>query len=208
MSLVVGLTGGIGSGKSTVADLFAARGAALVDTDVIAHQLTGPHGVAMSAIVGAFGDSIRRADGGLDRAAMRRLVFSDRSAKARLEAILHPLIRQESETRCAAAVTTAPYVLLVVPLLVESGTYRERADRILVVDCDTAIQVSRVMARSGLAAEEVEAIIASQASRAARRAAADDVVFNDSGLEELMPQVAALHQRYVDLARAKAHVRR
>lgn len=208
MSLVVGLTGGIGSGKSTVADLFAARGAALVDTDVIAHQLTGPHGVAMSAIVGAFGDSIRRADGGLDRAAMRRLVFSDRSAKARLEAILHPLIRQESETRCAAAVTTAPYVLLVVPLLVESGTYRERADRILVVDCDTAIQVSRVMARSGLAAEEVETIIASQASRAARRAAADDVVFNDSGLEELLPQVAALHQRYVDLARAKAHVRR
>lgn len=208
MSLVVGLTGGIGSGKSTVADLFAARGAALVDTDVIAHQLTGPHGVAMSAIVGAFGDSIRRADGGLDRAAMRRLVFSDRSAKARLEAILHPLIRQESETRCAAAVTTAPYVLLVVPLLVESGTYRERADRILVVDCDTTIQVSRVMARSGLAAEEVEAIIASQASRAARRAAADDVVFNDSGLEELLPQVAALHQRYVDLARAKAHVRR
>lgn len=207
MSLVVGLTGGIGSGKSTVADLFAARGAALVDTDVIAHQLTGPHGVAMSAIVGAFGDSIRRADGGLDRAAMRRLVFSDRLAKARLEAIMHPLIRQESEARCAAA-TTAPYVLLVVPLLVESGTYRERADRILVVDCDTAIQVSRVMARSGLAAEEVEAIIASQASRAARRAAADDVVFNDSGLEELMPQVAALHQRYVDLARAKAHVRR
>ena len=208
MSLVVGLTGGIGSGKSTVADLFAARGAALVDTDIIAHQLTGPHGVAMSAIVGAFGDSIRRADGGLDRAAMRRLVFSDRSAKARLEAILHPLIRQESETRCAAAATTAPYVLLVVPLLVESGTYRERADRILVVDCDTTIQVSRVMARSGLAAEEVEAIIASQASRAARRAAADDVVFNDSGLEELLPQVAALHQRYVDLARAKAHVRR
>ena len=207
MSLVVGLTGGIGSGKSTVADLFAARGAALVDTDIIAHQLTGPHGVAMSAIVGAFGDSIRRADGGLDRAAMRRLVFSDRLAKARLEAIMHPLIRQESEARCAAA-TTAPYVLLVVPLLVESGTYGERADRILVVDCDAAIQISRVMARSGLAAEEVEAIIASQASRAARRAAADDVVFNDSGLEELLPQVAALHQLYVDLASAKAHVRR
>ena len=207
MSFVVGLTGGIGSGKSTVADLLAGRGAALVDTDLIAHQLTAADGGAMAAIASAFGNAVVRADGGLDRAAMRRLVFADHAARATLEAILHPLIRQRSE-ECCAAETTAPYVVLVVPLLVESGTYRERTDRILVVDCSQEVQIARVMARSGLAPDEVRAIIASQASRDERRAAADDVVSNDGTIELLMPQVEALHRRYLELAAAKAHVSR
>jgi dephospho-CoA kinase len=207
MSLIVGLTGGIGSGKTTVADLFARRGAALVDTDAIAHELTGPRGAAMAAIAAAFGAAVLLPDGGLDRAAMRAVVFSDRSARTRLEAILHPLIRQESEARCEAA-TNAPYVLLVVPLLVETGSYRQRADRVLVVDCDESVQITRVMARSGLAAEDVRAIMATQASRAERLAVADDVVLNEGGLEALLSQVEGLHLRYLDLAMAKPHVGR
>ncbi|EXI76681.1 MAG TPA: dephospho-CoA kinase [Candidatus Accumulibacter phosphatis] len=207
MSFVVGLTGGIGSGKSTVADLFAARGAALVDTDLIAHQLTGANGGAMAAIATVFGDTVLRADGGLDRAAMRCLVFADHCARARLEAILHPLIRQRSDECCSAA-TTAPYVVLVVPLLVESKTYHDRTDRILVVDCSEEMQVGRVMSRSGLTATEVRAIIASQASRDERRQAADDLVVNDGTIELLVPQVESLHRRYLELAASKAHVHR
>ena len=170
MSFVVGLTGGIGSGKSTVADIFADIGALVVDTDVIAHELTGPQGAAMPEITAVFGDSIRLAGGGLDRAAMRRLVFSDPSARSQLQDSLHPMIRRESEALCLSA-NGAPYVLLVVPLLLESGGYRQRVDRILVVDCDEAVQVSRVMARSGLTDLEVRAIMATQASRAERLAA-------------------------------------
>jgi len=199
MSFVVGLTGGIGSGKSTVAELFARRGVAVVDTDAIAHELTGPDGAAMAAIGAAFGQTVLRADGALDRAAMRGLVFADPPAKARLEAILHPLIRAESAARCAAA-SGAPYALLVVPLLIESGAYRERVDRVLVIDCAETVQISRVMARSGLAADEVHAIMATQATRAERRAAADDVLLNDDGLEALLPQVETLHWRYLELA--------
>ena len=137
MSLTVGLTGGIGSGKSTVADLFAALGAAVVDTDAIAHELTCANGAALPAIFAAFGDDVRRAeDGALDRAAMRRLVFGDAAAKARLEAILHPLIRSESlaRVRTLRARDDVPYVLLVVPLLVESGAYAQAVDRVLLVD--------------------------------------------------------------------------
>ena len=202
MSFVVGLTGGIGSGKSTVADLFADLGARVVDTDVIAHELTGPQGAAMPVITAVFGDSIRLAEGGLDRAAMRRLVFSDPSARSRLQDILHPMIRRESEARCLSA-SGAPYVLLVVPLLLESGGYRQRVDRILVVDCDEAVQVSRVMARSGLTDLEVRAIMATQASRAERLAAADDVLENSQGRENLGARIGALHQRYLELAGAR-----
>lgn len=202
MTFIVGLTGGIGSGKSTVAELFAQHGAALVDTDRIAHELTGPQGLAMPAIAAAFGPELLHADGALDRAAMRRRVFDDPASKARLEAILHPLIRAESAARCTAA-SDAPYVLLIVPLLVESGGYRERSDRILVVDCDEAVQVARVMARSGLSAGEVRAIMATQAPRAVRRAAADDLVDNDDGLAALLPQVEHLHRKYRELAAAK-----
>lgn len=207
MTFIVGLTGGIGSGKSTVAELFAQRGAALVDTDVIAHALTGAQGGAMRELAAAFGDGVLRADGGLDRAAMRRLAFADPAVRARLEAILHPLIRAHSEVACAAAVA-APYVLLIVPLLVESADYRRRADRVLVVDCDEAVQIARVMARSGLAAEEVEAIMATQASRAQRQAAADDLVFNDGEMAALAAQVDGLHEKYLDLARSKLHAAR
>lgn len=199
MSLIVGLTGGIGSGKSTVADRLAALGAAVVDTDVIAHELTGAQGAAMSQIAAAFGPSVVRPDGALDRVAMRRLVFSDPAAKCRIEAILHPLIRRESEVRCQSA-TVAPYVLLVVPLLVESGAYRQRVDRILVVDCDEATQRSRVIARSGLSSAEAQAIMATQASRAERLAVADDVVFNGGGRDDLNAQLVALHQRYLEIA--------
>jgi dephospho-CoA kinase len=202
MTFIVGLTGGIGSGKSTVADLFVQRGALLVDTDAIAHELTGPHGGAISAIRAAFGDASLRADGSMDRVAMRKLVFSDPSTKTRLEAILHPLIRAESAARCAAA-TTAPYVLLAVPLLLETGVFREQLDRVLVVDCDEAVQVARVMARSGLSVKELQAIMSAQATRTERRALADDLVLNDGGREALIPQVEMLHRRYLELASIK-----
>ena len=199
MSFVIGLTGGIGSGKSTVADLFAALGAVIVDTDAIAHELTDAHGAAMDAIRTAFGSSVVLGSGALDRSAMRRLVFADISAKGRLEAILHPLIRRESEARCAAA-TDAPYMLLVVPLLVESVAYRDRVNRVLVVDCDEETQISRVMARSGLRADEVRAIMATQASRSDRLAVADDVITNDGDRETLHAQIQVLHPRYRALA--------
>lgn len=198
MSFVVGLTGGIGSGKSTVAECFSSLGVAVVDTDVIAHALTVAQGAAMPDIQAAFGESVLLADGGLDRAAMRRLVFSDPSAKFRLEAIIHPLIRHESELRCRL-VTGVPYVMLVVPLLIESAAYRQRVNRILVVDCDEDLQISRVMARSGLSDKEVRSIIATQASREQRLAAADDVVFNTADREYIREQVIALHRRYLDL---------
>jgi dephospho-CoA kinase len=199
VSLVIGLTGGIGSGKSTVAELFVALGVAVVDTDVIAHELTAANGAAIPEIAAAFGRSVLLADGGLDRAAMRRLVFSDPSQKSQLEAILHPLIRRESEARCQQAVQS-PYVLLVIPLLVESGARAQRVDRVLLVDCDEALQLSRVMTRSGLSLAEAQSIMASQATRAQRLAVADDVLFNDGRRDELSAQVLALHRRYLDLA--------
>ncbi|MFT3849068.1 MAG: dephospho-CoA kinase [Propionivibrio sp.] len=203
MTLIVGVTGGIGCGKTTVTDYLAARGAAIVDTDAIAHQLTGANGAAMPAIAAAFGRSVLRDDGGLDRSVMRRLVFVDASARVRLEAILHPMIRRESQARCeAAGAADAPYVLLVVPLLVETGGYRERVARILVVDCSEDVQISRVMARSELSASEVRAIMATQASRAERLVVADDVVLNDSGLDGLHEQLDVLHARYLKLAAA------
>ncbi len=198
---VVGLTGGIGSGKSTVADLFVAEGAGLVDTDAIAHELTGPDGAAMPAIVAVFGSGIVAANGALDRAAMRQRVFAEPGERVRLEAILHPLIRQMATQRCRAH--TAPYVILAVPLLVETGAYRDFADRIAVVDCPESLQVERVMARSGLAAEEVQAIMANQASRAQRLAAADDVIANADGRAALLAQIKALNVKYMQLLAEK-----
>ncbi|MDE2440181.1 MAG: dephospho-CoA kinase [Betaproteobacteria bacterium] len=200
-SFVVGLTGGIGSGKSTVANLFVEQGAALVDTDAIAHELTAQDGAAMPQLIAAFGPQVVRPDGAMDRVAMRRLVFADPSAKVRLESILHPLIRQLSAERCRIA--TTPYVILAVPLLVESGSYRERCDRIVVVDCPESQQIERVMARSGMALPEVESIMAAQASRQQRLAVADDIVLNDADLAKIYPQVTALHLKYLVLSAEK-----
>lgn len=198
MTFIVGLTGGIGSGKSAAATLFEEFGAAVVDTDAIAHALTAPGGTAIAPIRDAFGDEVVAPNGALDRAAMRRKVFTDAQAKGRLEAILHPMIRAEADRRSAAA--RAPYVVLVVPLLVESGGYRSRVQRIAVVDCPEAVQVARVMSRSGLSAEEARAIMAAQVSREARLAVADDVIDNGGELAALRPQIEALHRRYLEMA--------
>jgi dephospho-CoA kinase len=194
----VGLTGGIGSGKSTVADLFADLGVPVIDTDVIAHQLTAPGGAALEAIRALFGNAVMHADGTLDRAALRRLIFADSVARRQLEAILHPRIRQEVEQ--ALATLAAPYALVVIPLLVETGGYREVLNRILVVDCPEDMQIARVMARSGFSRDDVTAILAAQAGRAERLSAADDVIVNAASPEALRGQVAMLHRRYLALS--------
>jgi dephospho-CoA kinase len=199
VSYVVGLTGGIGSGKSAAAALFAERGITVVDTDAIAHSLTAPGGGAMAAIRAEFGAAVAGADGALDRAAMRAIVFADPGARKRLEAILHPMIRAESERLLAADGARAPYAILMVPLLVESGDYRKRVDRVAVVDCAEATQIARVMSRNGLARAEVERILAAQASRAERLAAADDVIDNGGELAALAPQIELLHGKYLAL---------
>ena len=196
---VVGLTGAIGSGKSTVAEVFASLGVAVVDTDAIAHELTSEQGAAMPQILAEFGSSLALPSGALDRVAMRHLVFSDPEARKRLEAILHPMIFNESDARCRAAEHDSPYVILMVPLLVESSAYRQRVDRILVVECAQEIQIARVMARSHLTSEEVCSILAAQAPRADRLAAADDVLVNAGDLESLRQRIMKLHQRYVGL---------
>ena len=194
----VGLTGGIGCGKTTVADLFAAHGAAVIDTDAIAHGLTAPHGAAMPALIAEFGPGYATPEGALDRAKMRALVFSDPGARARLEAILHPRIR--AATAAAALLADGPYTLFVVPLLIESGTWRERVARVLAIDCSETTQVTRVMARNGLAEDQVRAIMAAQVPRARRLEEADDVIVNDAGVDALLPQVERLHRFYLDEA--------
>ena len=199
MTFVVGLTGGIGSGKSAVAALFARRGITVVDTDAIAHELTSPGGGAMEAILESFGSDFITPEGALDRARMRALVFRDPQSKRRLERILHPRIRAESAVRITAA--SSPYVILVVPLLLEAGVDRARYQRVMVVDCDEDVQIERVMRRSHLPDDEVRRIMASQVGRQERREAADDVVDNSEGLDDLEPQVEALHRRYLALAR-------
>lgn len=191
----VGLTGGIGCGKSTVADMFAELGASVIDTDQIAHALTAAHGAAMPALLAEFGDEFATPEGALDRARMRALVFGDDTARARLEAILHPRIRDA--TAAAASIATGDYVIFVVPLLIESGTWRERVTRVLAIDCPEALQVARVMARSGLPESQVRAIMATQVTREQRRAAADDIIVNDDGLDALRPQVEILHAMYL-----------
>ncbi len=197
---VIGLTGGIGSGKSAAADRFAALGAHLVDTDVIAHGLTRPGGAAIDAIRALFGAESIAADGSMERAKVRAIVFADPAARKDLEGVLHPMIRAESARQIAAA-GAAPYVVHVVPLLVESAGHRNRVNRVLVVDCTEEVQVARVKQRSGLAEDEVRRIIAAQAPRAERLAAADDVIDNSGPLAALAPQVEALHERYCTLAR-------
>ena len=200
MSFVVGLTGGIGSGKSAAAAEFERLGATVVDTDAIAHELTQPGGKALDAIEKRFGREALAPSGAMDRDWMRALVFNDSAAKHALETLLHPMIREESRRRVAAA--AGPYVILVVPLLVESADYRSRVDRVLVVDAPEEAQVERVQRRSGLSADEVRTILAAQATRAARLAAADDVIDNRGTIEALRRQVAVLHRRYLDYSKA------
>lgn len=200
--LLIGLTGGIGSGKTTVANLFGELGVPLIDADLIAHSLTGPAGAAMPGIREEFGDQVIAADGRMDRAAMREKAFADPDSRRRLEAILHPMIGAETARQIAAA-ASQPYAIVVTPLLVEGGKAR-KWDRVLVVDCEVDVQIARVMKRNGLPREQVEAIIAVQAPRAARLAVADDVLDNGGDPSQLPERVRMLHERYLDLARVRA----
>ena len=198
--LRVGLTGGIGSGKSTVARSAVGLGATLIDTDAIARQLTMPGSVAIEPIRAAFGADFIDALGALDRVRMRNLAFSDTTAKRRLEVILHPLIGQEAEALAAAS--RASVIVFDVPLLVESGRWRARVEKVLVVDCAETTQVDRVVARSGWKPDAVLAVVRQQASRAQRRAAADAVLFNEGvTLEQLGAHLAALWQRWMPAGR-------
>lgn len=191
----VGLTGGIGSGKSTVAGLLREAGAAIVDTDAISRGLTGPGGAAMPAIAAAFGADFVDADGALDRDRMRALAFSDAGAKRRLEAVLHPLITAEALAQADAAI--APLIVFDVPLLVESGRWRSRVARVLVVDCPAETQIARVLQRPGWTLERVQGALAAQTSRQARRAAADAVLLNDGlSLAALGREVRSLAARW------------
>jgi dephospho-CoA kinase len=193
----IGLTGGIGSGKSTVAGFLARRGAAIIDADAISRSLTAPGGRAMAAIASTFGESMLGSDGAMNRQAMRERIFRDPQAKRQLEQIIHPLVNQITAEQAQAAVQSGHRVLVFdVPLLVESGErWRKQVDRVMVVDCDTETQTQRVMARSGLSAGEVNRIVAQQASRAQRLACADWVVVNQGlsfdDLDSLIGQVAA-----------------
>ena len=192
----VGLTGGIGSGKTSVANAFAARGASIIDTDLIAHALTAPNGAAIAAIAAAFGPDVITPEGAMDRAKMRALVFSDVSQKNLLEALLHPMIRAEVARQAAAARGTD--LMFVVPLLAETGHWK--FSRILVVDCEVAQQIERVMQRDKLPADLIQAIIAQQATRAQRLAIATDVLLNQGDFESLIPEIDRLHKLYCDLS--------
>lgn len=198
MVFCVGLTGGIGCGKSTVARLFAEHGAAVIDTDAISHALTQANAVGFQAILKRFGTAYLQADGSLDRAKLRTLIFSDANAKQALESILHPLIY--TEVRAALSRCTAPYALIVVPLLFETGNYLPLVQRRLVVDCTEAKQISRTAARSGFPEATVRLIMSQQISRAERLARADDIINNNNDLDVLPAQVTALHKQYLSLA--------
>lgn len=195
----IGLTGGLGSGKSTVAACFAALGAGVVDTDVISRELTAAGGAALADVFRAFGQSYRQADGGLDRRRLRERIFADEDARHVLEGILHPRIHAEAARRVVAS--TAPYVLLVVPLLVETGSYADLLDRVLVVDCDPVRQVERAMSRDKMTEVQALAMLAAQATRAARLAMADDVLDNSGPQASLVERVRQLHAQYLELAK-------
>lgn len=192
----VGLTGGIASGKSTVADLFARHGVTIVDTDVIARQVVEPGCSALAEISDQFGDQVIDSSGHLDRAAMRKIVFADTAARERLEAILHPRIRAETRRQLLAA--EGDYVIVVVPLLVESPL-RDDVDRVLVVDCSEDTQLRRLLARDAESEQQARRMLAAQASREQRLAAADDIIRNDDDLAFTQSQVDALHTFYTNL---------
>ena len=196
--LRIGLTGGIASGKSTVSQRFAELGIAVIDADVAARAVVEPGTPGLEQVVQRFGSGIVRPDGELDRSALRELIFNDPAARRDLDAILHPLIRAHMEQQAAAA--AGPYLIMAIPLLVEGGSSRERLDRILVVDVDEAVQLKRVQARDGISIAQARAILGSQASRAARLEAADDVLQNGGTVAELRQAVDRLHERYLKQA--------
>ena len=199
MKPVIGLTGGIGSGKSTVAARLEALGASVVDTDAISHHLTGTAGAAMERLRAAFGAKIVAADGSLDRDAMRTLAFEDAAARARLESILHPAIRAAADTQLAQA--AGPYALIVVPLLFETRGYLDRVARTLVVDCPEELQVARTVQRSGLSEAQVRSIMAAQWPRWRRLQMAGDVIWNGGTPEALAVQCERIHREYAQLGR-------
>lgn len=198
LALKIGLTGGLGSGKSTVAARFASHGIEIVDTDAIAHELAAPGGAAIPALRAAFGEAFIAADGGLDRSRMRALVFANPMERTRLEGILHPLIEVEGLRRSVMA--RSPYVIIDIPLLVEASRWRRYCARVCVVDCPRELQIARATARDGRSRDEVEAILLAQSSREARLAIADDVIDNSSTLDALQAQVDALHTCYLAAA--------
>jgi len=200
MTFIVGLTGGIGSGKSKASEFFASHNIDIIDTDQVSHAVTQPQGVAIQPIKEAFGDVYITAEGALDRAKMRERVFSDDESRKKLEAILHPLIQQEVSHQIK--LTQSPYAIIVVPLLVETGSYRDKIQRILVIDCDEAQQISRTMIRSKLDEQTVRDIMAIQAFRQERLTHADDVISNNQDLTYLQKQVDDLHKKYLVLASA------
>ena len=207
--LNVGLTGGVGSGKSTIAAMLSARGAGVVDADLIAHELTRAGGAAIEPLQASFGASAIAADGSLDRDRMRSIAFADPVARKRLEAVLHPLIRaamRERATSCAAAGSS--YVVFVVPLLIESGRPREYTNRLLIIDCALTTQIARVCKRSSLSEGDVRSIIAAQASRAERLAVADDVLLNEAPLADVEPRVDRLHRMYLHLSGSHGSIER
>jgi len=192
---LIGLTGGIGSGKSAVAERLAELGATVIDSDHIAHDITAPQGAAITAIQARFGPEFLAADGSLDRAKMRHLVFNDPNALQSLEAITHPLIHAETlRQACVAHQDGALYLVFMVPLLVESGYWPQAIDHLVVVDCPPELQITRVIQRSNLDRSEIEQIMRKQALREDRLAAADTILLNDGSLDKLIPQIDALHQ--------------
>ena len=197
---LIGLTGGIGSGKTTVSDLLAKLGAGIVDTDLIAHHITAPNGVAISLIEKQFGSEFIAADGALNREKMRTLIFNSPEARKSLEIITHPLIRQETARQALQLNKDgAPYLVFVVPLLIESGSWKDLIDRLVVVDCTKETQIKRVMQRSNLTQEEVERILAAQASREERLKHADVVIENQGSLKKLEAEVENLHQKILQI---------
>lgn len=195
--LRIGLTGGVASGKSAVADAFVELGATLVDTDVIAREVVAKDTPGLAAVVEAFGADVLDANGALDRRRLRGIVFDDAEARKRLESILHPLIRER--TLAAVEAATGPYVVIAVPLLVETG-FAELVDRVLVVDCPPELQIERLVARDATDREAAKAMVAAQTDRETRLAAADDVIDNAGTLAEMRAQVRALHERFVEIA--------
>ncbi|WP_018152083.1 dephospho-CoA kinase [Leeia oryzae] len=201
--LLVGLTGGIGSGKSAASSYFEQLGVQVIDTDAIAHELTGPNGLAIPEILKTFGPAYITDDGRMDRAKMRQLVFSNPAERHQLERILHPMIQMTVFDRIQSGRGVFDYVVVVIPLLFENQHYADLLDLAIAVDCPEELQIDRVMQRSGLTADEVQRIMAAQTPRATRIAKADKVLLNQGSVPELHALIDQLHRELLDLARAK-----